>query len=301
MKPLVSVAVPAYRHEEYIADCLNSIVAQSYEPLELILVDDASPDGTAAVADYVLSLHPDRFRRVRVVENAINRGAPYSLNRALALSKGEYVAFVNSDDRFTPDRIEKLVSAAQTADSGIAFSGVTTIDEDGAASYREALCHKVMLEPAMLCAAMPSVSWALMQFQVAVSTGNLLVRRDLAAHIGGFRPLEYCHDWDFALHLSFYTEPVMVDEPLYEYRLHGRNSFRSLTHVADSDTKAVFAAHFARVNARQPPNPLCAAPQNWPAIYDIMIEKLWLNGHQDALYAPYKPWHRTIDAETALR
>src|SRR6478672_13790646 len=100
--PLVSVVVPSYRHERFIAAALASVNAQSYPNIELLVIDDASPDGTFAAAGAWASAADaeGRFHRFRLERNADNLGAHGSINRGCIASAGTYIAILNSDDLF---------------------------------------------------------------------------------------------------------------------------------------------------------------------------------------------------------
>lgn len=103
-KPLISVIVPVYNVEDYMRTCLDSILAQSYQPIEVILVDDASTDRSSSLCDSAAALD----QRVRVVHFAENRGPSAARNEGIRKARGEYIAFVDSDDRVEPELLETL-------------------------------------------------------------------------------------------------------------------------------------------------------------------------------------------------
>ena len=104
MKPLVSILIPAYDSEEWIADALQSAIAQTWQPKEIIVVDDGSRDGTAEVARRFAS------KEVAVV-STVNEGAATARNRALRLSQGDYIQWLDADDLLAPDKIERQLAA----------------------------------------------------------------------------------------------------------------------------------------------------------------------------------------------
>lgn len=126
--PLVSIILPAYNCEKYIAEAVTSILTQVYDNFELIVVNDGSTDNTAAVLSSITD------QRMRVLENPGNQGLIYSLNRAIDEAKGEFIARMDADDIATNDRIEKqvhwLLHHPQTAAVGCF---IRLIDETGAA------------------------------------------------------------------------------------------------------------------------------------------------------------------------
>lgn len=97
-KPLISVIVPVYNVEKFLSRCLNSILAQTYNNLEVILVDDGSTDNSGKICDdYAL-----KDKRIRVIHKQ-NGGVSSARNMALSVAKGEYIGFVDSDDYIEND------------------------------------------------------------------------------------------------------------------------------------------------------------------------------------------------------
>ena len=94
--PKITVVVPAYNVEQYIEDCLDSISGQTYDDYEVIVVNDGSTDATLSRAESKVD------RRVRVVTQ-LNRGLAGARNTGVRLAKGEFVAFLDSDDRWHPE------------------------------------------------------------------------------------------------------------------------------------------------------------------------------------------------------
>ena len=111
--PLVSVAIPAYRHERYIETCLASVCAQTYPELELVLIDDGSPDATFERAGEYLARHGHRFRRV-VLEKRQNSGVSANSNACIAACQGEWVHLLGSDDRLYPEKVARIQQAIAT-------------------------------------------------------------------------------------------------------------------------------------------------------------------------------------------
>lgn len=106
--PLISVIVPVYRVEEYLERCVESILFQTYENLEVILVDDGSPDRCPAICD----AYAGKDARVKVIHQE-NKGLSGARNAGIELAKGEYLAFVDSDDYVSPHFIEGLYQLLQ--------------------------------------------------------------------------------------------------------------------------------------------------------------------------------------------
>lgn len=112
-KPLISIIVPIYKVEEYIRECVESLLAQTYTNLDIILVNDGTPDGSIdAVKDLAMD---DRI----TIVNQHNQGLSAARNTGLRHAKGQYVAFVDSDDKVKPDFIKDLYHEAQITGADI--------------------------------------------------------------------------------------------------------------------------------------------------------------------------------------
>lgn len=105
--PLISVVVPVYKVEKYIAECVDSILAQTYHNFELILVDDGSPDNCGAICD----AYSRKDNRIQVIHK-INGGLSDARNAGIEIAKGEYITFIDSDDFVHKDYLKNMLDAA---------------------------------------------------------------------------------------------------------------------------------------------------------------------------------------------
>ena len=117
-EPLISVIVPVYKVEAYLRRCLDSIVNQTYRNLEIILVDDGSPDRSGAICD----AYAKRDRRIRVIHK-VNGGVSSARNAGLEAASGEYIGWVDSDDWIENDMFEYLKNLAVTCQADVAQCG----------------------------------------------------------------------------------------------------------------------------------------------------------------------------------
>lgn len=125
--PLVTVIIPSYNHAQYIRTAIDSVLAQTYENLELIIVDDGSRDDShAVISEY--SDHP----KVATILNTQNRGQSAVLNQALAVSHGKYVALLPSDDWFLPEKTALQVAKMEACDDdvGVVYAAGARYYED---------------------------------------------------------------------------------------------------------------------------------------------------------------------------
>jgi GT2 family glycosyltransferase len=268
---LVSVVVPAYNHERYVERALQSVAAQTYPEIELIVVDDASTDATAAAIERWRAAPGRRFSRVEFIRNETNLGAHASLNRGMEASRGDYLCLLNSDDYYDPERIEKLIRHMEREHARFGFSAVMPVDASGRQTIASPLARRIATAREEI-AALPSVSFGFIFRQLAISTGNFLLHRSLYEEIGGFAPLRYCHDWDYALRAFLRAEPVFVDEYLYFYRFHESNSYASLDDVARRETDAVLERYYASCLGAPPANDRAPTPHNWPGVFEHYID-----------------------------
>jgi glycosyltransferase involved in cell wall biosynthesis len=125
VNPLVSVIVPVYKVEPYLRKCVDSIIAQTYTNLEIILVDDGSPDDCGKICDE----YAERDERVRVVHKE-NGGLSDARNAALDIMRGEYVAFVDSDDWVLPNYVKDMYENLLKYESDISLSGTVYVYEN---------------------------------------------------------------------------------------------------------------------------------------------------------------------------
>ena len=115
MQPLISVIVPVYNGELYLKNCIESIEAQSYEPLEIIVINDGSTDGTAEVCEKLAQ----SYENLSFITTE-DLGVAASRNHGIALAKGELITFVDADDRIHPQMLQRLYEAIEQTGSDIA-------------------------------------------------------------------------------------------------------------------------------------------------------------------------------------
>lgn len=126
MSELISVIVPIYNIKEYLERCIDSILAQTYQNIEVLMVDDGSTDGTSELVDEIAL----KDFRIRVFHKE-NGGSSSARNLAMREAKGQYFSFIDSDDYIEPDMMEKLYQAIQTSGMPIAQGAREEIDEQG--------------------------------------------------------------------------------------------------------------------------------------------------------------------------
>ncbi len=228
--PLVTVVLPAYNHASYVVEAIESVRAQTFTQWELIVINDGSTDNTWAVLqDYIGRCGDARIQ----LHTQANAGSHATLNRGLAMAQAPYLAVLNSDDRYAPHRLQRLVDVAQTAGSDVFIvTGLRLIDAHGEPLPTEHwwnTMYKDVLQRWYACPASaqnPAVD-VLLWGNFTVSTSNFFMSRALWQKMGNFRRLRFVPDWDYALRVAGAKPKAfhfLADEPLLDYRLHGRNT-----------------------------------------------------------------------------
>ena len=125
MQDLISVIVPIYKVEAYLDECVKSIISQTHKQLEIILVDDGSPDGCPAMCD----AWAEKDSRIRVVHKE-NGGVSDARNAGIDAATGDYIAFVDSDDWIVPEMYEKMLAALRTENADICACNILSCFPD---------------------------------------------------------------------------------------------------------------------------------------------------------------------------
>ncbi len=215
MTPLVTVIIPAYNHEDFVVEAIASVLAQSLKDFELLIVDDGSTDSTLA------RIRTFADPRITVIVQE-NQGAAAALNRGLKEAKGRYISILNSDDRYHPERLQRLYETLENSPAvAMAVTGTRVINREGeeevAAWLERGLDYYKKSD---------NMFFAVIRDNFICSTSNLFFRRELLEKTGPFLPLRYCHDLDFILQALFYSEVKYLDEPLWDYRVHDSNTIK---------------------------------------------------------------------------
>lgn len=126
-EPLVSIIMPAYNCERYIKEAIDSVIAQTYKHWELIVIDDGSKDDTAKIVDE-LSL---KDSRIHLYVNEKNQGVSATRNKGILIARGDWIAFLDSDDMWKPQKLEKQMLLSQETGAEFLFTGSSFINEKG--------------------------------------------------------------------------------------------------------------------------------------------------------------------------
>lgn len=211
-KGLVSVFIPSYNYERFLADAIDSILAQTYADWELIIVDDASADSSPEIIERYRRRYPERIRSTLLTSNV---GQSESTNIGLRQAQGEFIALLAADDRARPERLSRGVATLKARPTiAAAFSKVAYIDGDG---------RPLQLEQDIFNQPIDDLRWQLLGGNFLCGT-SIVARRSAMQEVGGYnRTLGYVEDYDLWLRLLDRFELVRVDDIWVDYRLHGGN------------------------------------------------------------------------------
>lgn len=198
----VSVIIPAYNCSEYISEALDSVFMQTYPDIEIIVVNDGSNDETIDI----LEAYDDRIK----VYSQSNSGVSTARNVGAELAKGEYLAFLDSDDIWQPDKIEKQISKIEDG-YNMSYTNRYNIGDIGdLPTVQTAFCDmpQGMIFKELIMGNM-------------ITTSSVIIKRSKFNKLCGFESnLDYCEDWDLWLRCAERFAIGVNLEPLVKYRLH---------------------------------------------------------------------------------
>lgn len=244
----ISVVIPAYRHERWIGEALDSVEAQSLQPGEIVVVDDGSTDATAEIVEERAGRQPEpgahSALEIRLVRQS-NRGAHRALDRAIRLARGDWIAVLNSDDAYEPEHLENAWGVARETGAALVFGSVRLIDGQGGSVPASQEIARWYEEARAWAEEAGSLSKILRRHNVAVTTSNLFFHRELWRRLGGFRPYRYVHDYDFLVRAVELCSGRIAYEPSLDgvlYRVHEANTITERVEAAREERREMMAA-----------------------------------------------------------
>jgi GT2 family glycosyltransferase/glycosyltransferase involved in cell wall biosynthesis len=219
----VSVVIPAYNHEKYVGEAIQSVLDQTFQDLELIIINDGSTDNTETE---ILKFKDERIRYF----SQENRGLSATLNRGIELARGEYFNFLPSDDAFFPEKLATQLKAfEESKEIGVVFSYHLVVGGEGKEVKDD-----------------PIVDWFTVPFETKeeifpalferdfLSAPTALIKMECFEKAGRFdESLKTAQDYDMWMRILKYYDLRLIKRPLLRYRWHGAN----LTYQATPETE----------------------------------------------------------------
>lgn len=231
--PKVSIIIPTYNRKHLIQPAIDCVLEQSFKDYELIIVDDASTDGTP---EFILQTYGN-VNNLRAIRLKQNKGGGGARNEGILLAHGEYVAFLDDDDRWYPTFLEKLVSALdENQDSVLAFCNVSETDEK----------YSAFLEKFVPWPGYPVIDHrVLLTNDIIAAPSAMMIRHTSLKEVGLFNnKLRWCEDKDLYLRLLCLAKFTHVPETLAIKISHSGNLVNGQEKLISAD-KQVIDSFFA--------------------------------------------------------
>ena len=278
--PLVSVVIAAYNAGAFITDTIKSVLDQTYRNFEVIVVDDGSTDRTAEI---VRSFADDRIQLIQ----QSNSGVAAARNLAIQQSSGEYIAPIDADDLWEPERLEKHVRCLESCDSsvGLVYSWSIYLNEAGGLKGYSPFGQLGAVEGDVLA--------VLVFYNFLDNASTTMFRRRCIQVVGNYNTeLKTCEDWDLYLRIAEHYQFAIVPEYLISYRQHSGSLSNQCATMAQ-----FYELIMSRIYQRHPEMPPFIRRWANTAFYNNLLSKSYLA--ED--YALMFRWiYRSLQGDFAL-
>ncbi len=255
--PTISVVIPVYNGAKTIRETIASVLAQSFEDLEVLVINDGSTDETGEIVQRIAD------PRLKLL-NYPNAGLAASRNRGIHRAKGEYISFIDADDLWTPDKLAAQYQALQEhPQAQVAYSWTDWIDLDDR-----------LIRPAARLSFEGRVYEYLVLLDFLGCGSNPLIRREFLLHVGGFdESLPAAEDWDLWIRLAAQGEFVCVRSPQILYRQVPNSMSRHTKRQGNAGLRVI-----AKTFAAAPPNLQYLKPRSLANFHRGMLYRSLMSG-----------------------
>lgn len=222
INPKVSVVIPAYNHEAYLEAAVRSVILQTYKPTEIIILNDGSTDLTGDICEKLAG----EYSTIRYFTH-FNMGAHNTINKGIDLALGQYIAVLNSDDIFFPEKIERCIELVHKDESlelicgNVEFiNGKGDTQASGVSKEWQRRGYSFYDETGLL-------PLSTLNENFIATTSNMFFSKKIWKKVGGFQALRYCHDLDFLM-ASYRSGAYYFDREHthIKYRVHEANTIK---------------------------------------------------------------------------
>lgn len=237
--PLVSVIVPCYNHEEYIEECIKSIINQTYKNIELIVIDDGSKDSSPKLLKELSLIYNFHF------EYQKNIGLSATLNKMINMSTGKYIALVASDDIYTLNKIEILVTEFENLDEdyGIVCGNAQFINNKSEKLFHKKNNNKYYDLISYYISSREDInifsefgSYTSILASNYIPALSTLIKRNILIEVGLYEEEITLEDWNMWLKLSKKYKMKYINEVVAFYRWHDSNISKTMYKKLAMDT-----------------------------------------------------------------
>jgi glycosyltransferase involved in cell wall biosynthesis len=210
MCKLISIAMCTYNGEKFIEKQLLSILNQTYTNIEIIIVDDGSSDSTIDIIKKI----SDTYNCIKLYQNKFNLGFIKNFEKAISLSKGDYISLSDQDDIWEFNKIERLINKIENTDSLLIYSNALLVDDNLISS------NKTLLDEIIPIQGKNNLYFL---YNNSISGNTMLFKKDLLIKVLPFPEDIVFHDLWISFVASCYSDICYIDEPLIKYRQHSNN------------------------------------------------------------------------------
>ncbi|MGG3937829.1 glycosyltransferase [Geobacillus stearothermophilus] len=226
-EPLVTIFTAVYNHEKYLEDYFKSIISQTYNNIELVIIDDCSTDNSVIIIEKWMDKLKSRFNRVVFISRNVNKGLVYNCNEAIQIAKGDYICLFASDDIMAPHNIEyKVEYLEKNKNIALVYSDGFFIDEN--ATYGNLDKHIISKFSKKQKLYEGEVFQKLIDFGCFIPAPTVLLRREIVLKLGGYSSEYMFEDYQMWLKIAKEYKVGLVNKPLVYYRLSTNSLSRSV-------------------------------------------------------------------------
>jgi len=230
MNPKVSILIPVFKVSAFIEKCAESLFNQTFEDIEYIFVNDATPDDSIEKLEKIINQFPSRKKQIKIIHHQINKGIAAVRNTALDAATGVFISFVDSDDYIDAEMIEQLYMKAIEENADIVVSNIRIEFENRSTIFNDKIYEN----------SNDNFLNMILHKNSSSSLCNKLVNSDLYKSPDCRVPenLNYCEDWFVMTRIYYYAKKIVkTDQAFYHYIQHNSNSI----------TKDINRMHFKNV------------------------------------------------------
>ena len=210
----VSVIITSYNYEQYIKEVIESVLNQTFADFELIIIDDCSTDNSAEI------IKEFNDKRIKFFQNDKNYGLKYSIQKAVELAQGEWIAFLESDDIWTLNTLEtRLTYAEKYPEVGIIFNDV---EEFGDTEWLKAVKNNFTRTRKILNKKKfpKNIFHDINVHNLIMTFSSVMIKHDLFENLNFNTPIDALLDWWIYIHISYHTDAYYIKEKLTKWRQH---------------------------------------------------------------------------------
>jgi len=218
--PLISVTIPSYNHSRYILSALNSILAEDYPNLEIIIIDDGSTDDSAAIIQQWVDANKKRIPITYL--SRPNKGLAFTINELIDMANGEYMVWLASDDVFCNNGISKRMAVLQRTNKKLVVGDCSVINEDGVITNKSWMKDVMKMDVNLYNTDEGIMRQVLVNPSFAGSV--LLLKKEVYTNIGKYPSNFFAEEWFFYQRCAAFRYTVYFDEIVSLYRRHDTNT-----------------------------------------------------------------------------